>query len=135
MSARTLLTVLGSLALMAGCGQSEFTVTPLRGTVMCKGRPVTEGLVQVSPVRTGSAMTGKTGTAEIQPDGSFVLTTYSQGDGAVVGKCRITAGPNDPKLPWPFKLKEPIDFDVQPGVSAVVIEVLENGKGKVTPAT
>jgi hypothetical protein len=135
MTHRILLTVVGSLGILAGCGQSEFKVAPLRGTVMCKGHPVSEGLVQVAPVRTGSALSGKTGTAEIRPDGSFVLTTYSQGDGAVIGKCRITAGPNDPKLPWPCKLKEPIDFEIQPGVSNVVIEVLENGKGKVTPAT
>lgn len=129
------ITFLGIAAALSGCGQAEFTVTPLRGTVMCKGRPVAEGLVQFSPVKTGSPMTGKTGAGEIGADGSFIVTTYSQGDGAVIGKCLITAGPNDPKQPWACKLKQPIEFDVQPGVSNVVIEVLENGTGKITPAT
>lgn len=135
MRTHLLLALAGSTALLAGCGKTEFAVSPVRGTVICKGRPVTEGLVQFSPVSNGSSMTGKTGAAEIAPDGSFVVTTYSQGDGAVVGKCRITAGPLDPKQPWPCKLKQPIEFEVQPGVSKVVIEVLENGTGKVTPAT
>jgi hypothetical protein len=135
MTRHCVITFLGIAAALTGCGQTEFTVTPLRGTVLCKGRPVAEGLVQFSPVSTGNPMSGKTGAGEIASDGSFVVTTYSQGDGAVIGKCRITAGPNDPKQPWPCKLKEPIEFDVRPGVSNVVIEVLDNGTGKVTPAT
>jgi hypothetical protein len=122
-------------AAICGCSQAEFSVTPLKGKVICKGRPVTEGLVQFSPVSSGNPMSGKTGAGEIDRDGTFVVTTYSQGDGAVVGKCRITAGPNDPKLPWPCKLKTPIEFDVQPGLANVVIEVLADGTGKVTPAS
>ena len=122
-------------AASSGCSDAEFSVTPLKGTVLCKGRPVAEGLVQFSPIGSGSTMTGKSGAGEIESDGSFVVTTYSQGDGAVVGKCRITAGPNDPKQPWPFKLNTPIEFEVRRDVGNVVIEVLPDGTGKVTPAS
>jgi hypothetical protein len=122
------------LALFFGCGDQKFTVTPLRGTVLCKGRPVSEGLVQFSPVSTGGPLSGKAGAGEIGPDGRFVVTTYSAGDGAVIGKCRITAGPNDPKLAWPSRLKEPIEFEVRPDVSDVVIDIQPDGTGKVTTA-
>jgi hypothetical protein len=122
-------------AAIAGCGQREFMVVPVKGLVMCKGRPVTEGLVQFSPVATNNPMSGKAGAGEISEDGTFVITTYTRGDGAIVGKCRITAGPNDPKLPWPCKLKNPIEYDVQPGGNNLVIEVLPDGTGKATPAS
>lgn len=131
----TFLPLLTIAAAAAGCGQQEFAVVPVKGTVMCKGHPVTEGLVQFSPVSTNGPMSGKAGAGEIAEDGTFVITTYTRGDGAIVGKCRITAGPNDPKLPWPCKLKAPIEYDVHQGANNLVIEVLPDGTGKATPAS
>lgn len=130
-----LIPLLAIAATSCGCGQQEFTVVPVKGTVMCKGHPVTEGLVQFSPVASSGPMSGKAGAGEIASDGTFVITTYAPGDGAIVGKCRITAGPNDPKQPWPCKLKTPIEYDVQRGANNLVIEVMADGTGKATPAS
>ncbi len=58
-----------------------------------------------SPV--GEGEVGPTSFAEIQSDGAYQMTTYSQGDGAVVGKHIVRIFP-------PFKPDE--ESDPVPGV-------------------
>jgi hypothetical protein len=122
---------------LLGCGSSEdFTVAPVKGKVLCQGKPVAEGLVQFAPVGTEStssnkaARPGKSGAGMINPDGTFEISTYEMGDGAVVGKCKVLAGPSDPTKPWACKLPGPIEFEVQPGVNSIVIE-LDGSKGTI----
>jgi len=56
----------------------------VKGKVTLKGQPLTKGIVRFEPDGYGRMATG-----EIQGDGTFVLTTYEKGDGAVVGQHRV----------------------------------------------
>jgi len=132
-----------SLALplaLSGCGSGErFDVAPVTGKVMCSGKPVPEGIVQFAPVAsppsngTKAARPGKSGAGEIRSDGTFEISTYAMGDGAVVGKCRVLAAPTDPNKPWSCKLPGPIEYEVKSGANNIVIE-LDGGKGTITAA-
>ena len=130
-----------SLPLILGCGASEqFDVAPVKGRVLCGGKPVSEGIVQFAPVAVVASAgkkaprPGKSGAGEIGTDGTFEISTYAMGDGAVVGKCRVLAAPADPTKPWACKLPGPIEFDVKPGANNIVIE-LDGDKGKISSAT
>ncbi len=73
---------------VAGCseGIKEFPCALTSGIVLCEGQPVREAQVYFSPKMTGkSAEVGKAGFSWTGEDGRFVLSTYGDGDGAVVG--------------------------------------------------
>jgi hypothetical protein len=63
-----------------GCGSSNPRTAIVRGKITYKGKPVPNGTVNFVP-ESGTAAQG-----EIQPDGSYKLTTFRKDDGAVVGK-------------------------------------------------
>lgn len=70
---------------IAGCSNQP-EVAPVRGLVTMDGKPLPGGRVMFQPIATGDDKNvGKVAMGQIQPDGSFVLTTYKNGDGAVVG--------------------------------------------------
>ena len=74
------LIILGAAVLaLAGCGSNQLKTAVVRGTVTYKGKPVPNGTISFVPT------SGPSATGEIQPDGSYVLTTYRKGDGAVLG--------------------------------------------------
>lgn len=78
------------LPLITGCTQGKFPVAQAKGKVVCNGKPVTTGSVTFSPVGDSSSLeAGKPATATVGPDGTFVLSTDSRFDGAVVGKHRV----------------------------------------------
>ena len=72
------------LLALAGCGALSApqgaTTVPVKGKVTHNGKPLTKGVINFQPEGAGKDATG-----EIQPDGTFVLTTYKKDDGAVVG--------------------------------------------------
>lgn len=79
--------VIASSTLLMGCGEGDFTTAPVSGTVTMNGQPVTGGTIMLTPIATGdSKMPGKGAAGRVQEDGSFVLMTYEQGDGAIIGK-------------------------------------------------
>ncbi len=89
---RHLAVLAAGVAAISGCGKQEFQVAKVKGTVTCNGKPLTEGLVVYIPAGAAaassdskSAVTGRSASAMIQPDGSYELTTYKAGDGAIVG--------------------------------------------------
>ena len=95
--------VLLLLALLSGCsgGLKEFPVADVSGVVLCEGKPVPFAKVQFNPKAADgskSAIVGKPGFAFADKDGKFVLSTYGDGDGAVIGKHVVTAVP-DPEHP------------------------------------
>lgn len=76
---------------VAGCGPQQPAVAPVRGTVTLDGHPLSTGRVSFEPVAAaGSAQGGRPAFGAIQPDGTFVLSTYGDGDGAIVGEHRVT---------------------------------------------
>ena len=77
------------LAAAAGCGAQH--TYPVRGKVVFKdGTPLTGGLVVFRPVDTQLQVTAR---GDIQHDGTFVLGTYHEGDGAVPGKYQAAITP------------------------------------------
>jgi hypothetical protein len=89
--------VLGAAAMLVltGCGNGDnFSTAPVTGKVVLNGEPVTEGSITFSPISDGkSELSGKPASGTIQSDGTFTLTTYEEGDGAVVGKHRVMYSP------------------------------------------
>lgn len=69
------------LTILPGCGSSGLPTAPVRGKITYEGKPVPNGSVVSLPEGDKPSATG-----DIKPDGSYELTTYSSGDGAVLGK-------------------------------------------------
>ncbi len=77
--------------MFAGCSDSPFEVAPTSGTVTIDGQAFTQGKVMFAPLGRGaSAEVGRPAFGRLAPDGSFTLTTYEEGDGAVVGEHWVT---------------------------------------------
>jgi hypothetical protein len=85
-----------ALALSPGCSDApEHPPTlPVSGKVSYKGQPVTKGTV------TFVSDDGQTAVGEIQPDGTYSLSTFGQNDGTVLGHHRVSvvASDADPTL-------------------------------------
>jgi hypothetical protein len=62
-----------------GCGSAGPQMAPAKGKVLYKGQPLKFGGVLFQPLK------GEVAHGEIQPDGTFVLYTHVEGDGAIVG--------------------------------------------------
>jgi hypothetical protein len=76
-----------------GSGQQVVTLIPVKGKVTYNGRPVTKGWVRFEPDGYGRPARG-----QLQPDGSFVLTTTKDGDGVVAGAHRVAVVASDKSL-------------------------------------
>jgi hypothetical protein len=69
-------------ALLAGCDSSRQTY-PAGGTVLFDdGKPLSQGLVTFRLTGTAESVTAR---GPIQRDGTFTLTTFKDGDGAIAG--------------------------------------------------
>jgi hypothetical protein len=91
-----------------GCGSGSGTLpslVPVKGIVKYKGQPLTKGTVRFEPDGYG-----RMATAQIQPDGTFVLSTLSKDDGAVAGLHKVSirdTGPSSKKELIPKKYVDP----------------------------
>lgn len=97
--------VAASLSFLTGCNKSPYEMAPVRGTVTVDGQPMTHGKVMFAPAaKQGELNPGKPAFGRIQSDGSFVLSTYDDDDGAVVGEHGVTVisgddAPADKNIP------------------------------------
>ncbi len=134
---------LGMFALLllglSGCGQAKYPVT---GKVVFKdGTPLPGGLLVFSPVDPANHTGAR---AYIDTDGTFVMSTDSEGDGSLVGKYKaLIRGPtqghgeDDPlsKVPmidmkyYSFE-KSGLEFEVKPGPNDFTITVDRYTKAK-----
>ena len=80
---KPVLVIVGLCIAASGCGEKQFPVAPAEGKIICQGKPLECGSVIFQP-RTGPPARGK-----IQSDGTFVLSTYGNGDGAMIGTHRV----------------------------------------------
>lgn len=85
------MTAIATVALLLsaiGCGASyELETAKVRGRVTLDGKPLQSGYVMVLPVR------GRMARGAIQEDGSFVLGSYDDDDGAQVGEHPVVVTP------------------------------------------
>jgi hypothetical protein len=72
-----------ALLLLIGCGPSGPKTAPVKGTITYKGAPVPQGTIMFQPD------SGPAATAEIN-NGAYVLKTFRDGDGAVLGNHKVT---------------------------------------------
>jgi hypothetical protein len=75
-------------ASLVGCGSGSGASAPVRGKVVAGGQPVTGGTLTFSPLAQDSV--ARSAQGEIQPDGTFELTTERPGDGAAIGKHQVS---------------------------------------------
>lgn len=75
-----------------GCGPEGKATAPVSGTVTFNGQAVNGGSLTFAPVGGGTDV-GSPATGQIQSDGTYVLGTYSEGDGAVIGRHRVMYSP------------------------------------------
>lgn len=95
-------------AAWVGCGSGgKDGIVRVSGKVTHQGQPVTGGSLTFVPIASGGAVNvGKPATGEVKPDGSFVLGTNSQSDGALAGRHRVAYSPPAIELPAGQTLKE-----------------------------
>jgi hypothetical protein len=90
---RRAILLLFPLALLAGCtsqGPTLPATVEARGKVLLPdGRPLPGGRVTLNP----QAATEVEAFGDVNPDGTFTLTTYKPGDGAVPGTYVVTVSP------------------------------------------
>jgi hypothetical protein len=79
------------LAAALGCQKSPYDLAPVRGKVTLGNQPVVGGKIMFAPVaKADSLEAGKAAYGRTESDGSFALTTFGDGDGAIVGEHWVT---------------------------------------------
>ncbi len=86
---------------VSGCGGSaeHMLTAKVSGTVTMNGQPVTGGGILFSPIVVDKKLAGKPSAGSVLPDGTFSLTTYEAGDGAVIGMHRVVFSPPPALVP------------------------------------
>jgi hypothetical protein len=97
----------GLLAVLAlapcwGCGEgraagARLKTVPVKGTVRYNGKPVTKGTIKFEP-----QVQGRTASGAILADGTFELSTYAPGDGAVPGPHRVAIAGAGAEVPQKY---------------------------------
>lgn len=77
------------MALLAGCGggPKRPSVAKVTGKVSHQGAPLADAVVMFYPQEAGG---GRPATGRTDASGMFSLTTFETGDGAVVGRHKVT---------------------------------------------
>lgn len=91
--------LLVSLAALAGCGNKHLPMAAVEGKVLFRGEPLEFGGVLFQPD------VGPPALGAIEPDGTFRLSTYRDGDGAVVGLHRVQINCYDVQRPGAVKAR------------------------------
>ena len=122
---------------LIGCGSSGPELVPGSGVVMFEGKPLASGSVMFQPKR------GRHSRANIQPDGTFVMTTFDEFDGTTVGEHMVRVASREkaqvdeygeeyagksliPKAYANFRTSG-ITVDIPPeGTDSIVIELKKN---------
>lgn len=100
----------------------QLDTAPARGTVILDGKPLSAGSVLLTPAR------GRGASGTLNPDGSFILTTYGNEDGAIVGKHKVAVVPlqsesesNEPPpgyVPVPSRYQNPVSSGLEVDVKS-----------------
>jgi hypothetical protein len=121
---------LAVLAATAGCGRPahQLETAPVSGSITLDGEPLPSGYVVVPTAK------GRMASAKIQPDGTFVFTTYKKGDGVQVGIHPVTVDevPRDEFSSVPANLRLPIPERYKSaGTSGLTVEVKPGEKNRI----
>jgi len=134
-----ILAVAGVLATAIGCskGGAAYRTAPVKGKVIYNGQPVTSGGIRLQPIAVPGASEsnpGKPAGGEVRSDGTFVLSTYKDGDGAVVGRHKVSYIPfskgaetyEDKPEPSPYLglVPKEQEVEIKPGQNELTIELV-----------
>lgn len=92
-------------ATLSSCGgPPRVEVHPVRGKVLYRNQPVVNAWIVFHPQGGSDEVQKIRPSGRAGPDGSFVLTTYDEGDGAPAGDYKVTVewpteNPDDPSDP------------------------------------
>jgi len=109
-----------AISALGGCNQSPYDMAPVHGTVTIGERLIKSGKVMFAPIAKGEDLNaGKPGFGLIRSDGTYVLTTYEENDGAVVGQHWVTYINSDERefkgVPEFFQITAPEPYTVEAG--------------------
>ncbi|MCO6044748.1 hypothetical protein NG895_12595 [Aeoliella sp. ICT_H6.2] len=104
--------LISSLLLVAGCDSGPDTAQ-VSGLIVFDGEKVPKGTISFYPVGGGRPASG-----QIQSDGTYKLSTFDPGDGALLGEHKVAIESKEVSgnAPKPKSLKEEV---ANPGASAV----------------
>jgi len=145
---------IATLISLTGCsgGAKQAETGKVSGKVTYEGKPVEAGSISFVPITAGTS--GDTGLAvkpaggTIKSDGSYVLTTYLDGDGAIVGRHTVTffpavaqplaesgaePGKHDEKpavSPYRGLMPKESEVEVKAGTNEINIELVPNPKAE-----
>jgi len=122
MRVRASLFAIGLAALVAcGCGGQR--MAPVKGRVVFNGQPVKDAAVTFSPAGAPEQKeTGKPGTGFTDENGDFVLSTFKNFDGAIVGKHGVHVE-IDATNPTKCKLTKDLTLEVKSGQNDFTIDM------------
>jgi hypothetical protein len=125
--------------LLAGCGDERPPRVPVSGRVLIDDKPLECGFLKVSQQGNRSAL------APIGPDGRFVMTTFDENDGCVLGKHRVAVVAkkelSDTKVQWftPKKYANVatsgLEIDVSDARDNIELHLTWQGSGHDRPFT
>jgi len=122
MRVRAGIIAIGIVALLAcGCGGQR--IAPVKGRVTFNGHPVKDAAITFSPTGEPELKeTGKPGTGFTDENGDFVLSTFKNFDGAIVGKHSVHVE-IDATNPTKCKLIKDVTLEVNSGQNDFTIEM------------
>jgi hypothetical protein len=93
-SRRTMLPVAATvvslhLLLLTGCGKSGPQTIVVRGTVTSGGKPLEGGTIAFQPTKVLEGAPMRPAIGQIEPDGTYSLTTFTKGDGVQPGEYQV----------------------------------------------
>ena len=80
----TIWVIVFTMPIFLGCGPSRPETATVTGKITFQGKPVPEGTIIFYPEN------GRSASGRIQADGTYTLTTFEKGDGAILGNHTVT---------------------------------------------
>jgi hypothetical protein len=106
MSVRITMSLMAGLGLvlsLGGCSTDPNMpkLGKVHGKVTYKGKPLDGGHIVFTPATGKGGETGQVATGEINPDGTYEMTTFNTGDGAILGQHIVTVVVQKGEMPKP----------------------------------
>jgi hypothetical protein len=89
-----------TLLACTGCSGEKSLTTAVHGTVTCKGKPLTGGIISFHAIKIDPSLPNRSPQGSIDGSGHYSLSTFKLDDGAVPGDYAVTVA--NPPAPEPI---------------------------------